>query len=282
MLAEERNRRQIGLEKTILELSVGLLEDSDIRKISLKLLDIYRGDFRHGYSGFFPLIFEISKDDNNYDLEYLSNNLETIRDYIERDFVSGTQEFSEIQDQVFKLCDHLNLEIGRWSYYAQNDQRIEGALANTIKLNDELGAARSELEKASAQASSMQTEVIAVLSIFAGIVFAFAGGFTYLGSVMTSIKDVQHYEAVVLMAIICGMIVFNTLFLLMYLVGKITKRNIYAKCKSEECSCNPACYGLIKIKKRLPYVFYFNLLCMLGIIVDCAVWYCDIRNWFYL
>lgn len=282
MLAEERNRRQEELENAIRELSLGLLDDQNIRKISLKFRDIYCGDFRHGYSGFFPLIFEISKDDNSYNLDYLSNNLEAIRDYIERDFVSGTQEFSGIQDQVFKLCDHLNLEIGRWNHYSQNDQKIEGALAKTANLNNELSVARTELEKASAQASSMQTEVIAVLSIFAGIAFAFSGGLSFLGSAMTSINNAKHYEVVVLVAIICGIVIFNTIFLLLYLVGKITNRNIYARCETEDCTCDKRCRGLTKIRKRLPYVFWFNLFAVIGIIIDCMIWYCDIRNWFYL
>ena len=229
MLAEERNRRQDELENSIRELSLRLLDDSGIRQISLKLLDIYRGDFRHSYSGFFPLISDISKDDNAYDLDYLSNNLEAIRDYIEKDFVTGTQEFSEIQDQLFKLCDHLNLEIGRWNYYSQNEHKIEDVETKTTNLNNELKDATEKLEKASEQASSMQTEVIAVLSIFAGIAFVFSGGLSFLGSAMTSVNEAKHYEVVVLTTIICGLVIFNTIFLLMYLVGKITNRNIYAR-----------------------------------------------------
>lgn len=297
MLAQEKARRQNELINYIYGLSEKLLaSDIEKREVALKLVQLYQGGFRHSYSDFFPIILEVSKENNKYSIDCLSENLETLRAFVEADFVSGQKDYRILYPHLEKLCDHLNLEIGRWSYYSQNEHKIEDIETKTNSLNekmqdaktgldnakDELDKAKGELKDASEQASSMQSEVIAVLSIFAGIVFAFAGGFTYLGSVMTSIKDVQHYEAVVLMAIICGMVVFNTLFLLMYLVGKITKRSIYAKCKSEECSCNPACYGLKKIKKRLPYVFYFNLLCLLGIIVDCAVWYCDIRNWFYL
>ena len=282
MLAEERNRRQDELENSIRELSLRLLDDSGIRQISLKLLDIYRGDFRHSYSGFFPLISDISKDDNAYDLDYLSNNLEAIRDYIEKDFVTGTQEFSEIQDQLFKLCDHLNLEIGRWNYYSQNEHKIEDVETKTTNLNNELKDATEKLEKASEQASSMQTEVIAVLSIFAGIAFVFSGGLSFLGSAMTSVNEAKHYEVVVLTTIICGLVIFNTIFLLMYLVGKITNRNIYARCETEDCTCEKKCYGVKKIRKRLPYVYWFNLFAIIGIVIDCMVWYCDIKGWFGL
>ena len=99
---------------------------------------------------------------------------------------------------------------------------------------------------------------------------------------MTSINNAKHYEVVVLVAIICGMVIFNTIFLLMYLVGKITNRNIYAKCTTEDCSCEKKCRGIEKIIKRLPYVYWFNLVAILGIIIYVIVWYCDIRDWFYL
>ncbi len=44
MLAEERNRRQKTLEENIHELSKKMLEDSEIRVVSLRLLEIYKGD----------------------------------------------------------------------------------------------------------------------------------------------------------------------------------------------------------------------------------------------
>lgn len=283
MLAQEKARRQKELEDCIHSLSENLLEDEiSKRKISLKLVELYRNGFRHNYSGFFPLILEIAKDNNKYDIDCLSENLETLRAFVEADYVSGQKDYKILYPHLEKLCDHLNLEIGRWSYYSQNEHKIEDIEIKTTTVNKDLNAAREELEKASSQASSMQTEVIAVLSIFAGIAFAFSGSLSFIGSAMTSIHEAKYYEIVVLMAVICGMVIFNTIFLLMYLVGKITDRSIYAKCKTKDCSCQNPCSKIKRIKNRLPYVYYFNALCILGIIIDCFVWYCDIRNWFFL
>ena len=125
MLAEEQRRRQSALEKEIFQLSVVLLQDEDTRHTTLRLLEIYKGDFRHSYSDFFPIILEISKDDNDYNLEFLSENMESIRQYIEKDHIQGSDEFKDIQAQIYKLCDHLNLEIGRWNYYSQYKQNIK-------------------------------------------------------------------------------------------------------------------------------------------------------------
>lgn len=279
MLAEERDRRQKALEEHIHGLSKKMLEDAEIRAISLRLLEIYKGDFKHSYSGFFPLILEISKGEQQEEIEYLSNNLESIRTYIENDLISGTNEFKDIYDRINKLCDHINVEIGRWNYYSQNEQKIEDISSTMANLNGKMAVATKELQKASEQAASIQTELIAVLSIFAAIVVTFSGGFTFLGSVMSSISGIEYYESVILMALVCGLVIFNTIFLLLYMVGKIIKRNIYAACETEDCTCKNKCGNLKRIRKRLPYVYYFNLLCLVGIMVDLAVWYADIKNW---
>lgn len=217
MLTEEKNRRQNILEEKIRQLSKEMLDEEGIRSISFNLADIYGGGFRHGYSGFFPLIVEISKNDQ-CSLDFLSNNLEGIRTYIEKDLVSGKKEFESIYVQAEKLCDHLNMEIGRWSYFSRNEQRIEDVDAQVEDLCRKESEATQRLEEASEQAASIQTELIAILSVFAAIVVTFSGSFTFLGSVMTSVNNAAYYEAVVLVAIICGMVVFNTIFLVMYLV----------------------------------------------------------------
>ena len=121
-----------------------------------------------------------------------------------------------------------------------------------------LASAQESLEAASKQASSMQTEVIS-------------------GSAITSINNATNYELVVLVILLCGLVMFNTIFLMMYLVGRITNRNIFTHCKTSDCTCQKQCGGLSKIRKRLPYVFYFNLFSILGVLIDCVIWYLDIR-----
>ena len=280
VLAEEKGRRQKELEKYIFSLSEKLLEDDVAkREMVLKLLELYNSDFRHNYSGFFPIITEIFQENNQYNIEFLSNNIETLRIFVEDDFVSGKKEFEVLYAHFEKLSDHLNLEIARWNYYSKNEQKIKDMESISTTLKENMLNAEKELRSASKQAASIQTELIAVLSIFAASVVTFSGGFTFLGSVMTSVNGAKHYEAVALAAIICGIVIFNTIFLLMYMVGKITERNIYASCETPDCSCEHKCWKLNKIRKRLPYVFYFNLLCLIGIIVDCAIWYCNMKGW---
>lgn len=275
MLLEENERRQKLLKDWIFEMSDKSCSEADMRVKALKLKDIYSQDFRHSYSSFFPIIVEIFKDENNHNQEYLSTNLELFRKYIESDYINANKEFQDIYDNVNKLCDHLNLEIARMLYYSQTNEKILGLEVNSKKLNNDLNSSRKELEAATKRAASIQTELIAVLSIFSAIVMTFSGSFSFLGSALTSIENTVIFKAI-LICIVCGMVLFNTVFLLLYLVSKLTERNIYAKCKSENCTCGqngtPKCRGIVRIRKRLPYVFYFNVLCVIIIFIDTVSW----------
>lgn len=301
MFPNETRKRQKMLSDHIYALSEKILDGEKGEHISViqKMQMIYRDGFRHSYSDFFPVIAKIFEKDTIYAVEYLMTNLEKIREILEIDYSEGTNQFGDIYSQFTKLCDHLNLQISEMTFFLCTEDKLSNAsvlmqeankkLTNTNKevenafnevtsAREQLSRAQENLLEANQRARSLQTELIAVLSIFAAIVLTFSGGFSLFGSVMSSIENAKYYEMVILTAIICGMIMFNTIFLMMYLVGKIINRNIYAKCKTEECTCEKKCNGCGRIRKRLPYVFYFNIICIIGIIIDCLVWFVDIKG----
>ena len=250
-------------------------------EIIQKLLMIYKDGFKHSYADFFPVILKIFKEDTTYNIDYLMSNLEIIRETLENDYSEGKNQFEEVYEQFIKLCDHLNLQISEMMFFSSSESKFNDASVKMQQANEDLREAQRNLAEANSVSKSLQTELIAVLSIFAAIVTTFSGGFTFLGSVMTSIREVEYYEIVVLAAIICGMVMFNTIFLMMYLVSKIIRRDIYAKCNVSDCSCDEMkckCSGIKRVRKRLPYVFFFNVVCLLGIVIDCMVWFMDMKG----
>ena len=279
MLADERKRRQDKLVENIFGLSKRLLDDkTEVRRVALELKEIYTSDFRHSYSEFFPLILHIQDEKTEYSLDFLSENLESLRTYVETDFLDGTNEFKDMHKNFDKLCDHLNLEIGRVTYYSQNEKRTEDLSKRMESANKDMCEAAIKLEKASKKAESIQTELLSILSIFAAIVIAFSGGLSFLGGTLSGASD-TYICKMILLLLMCGFVLFNTIFLLMYLVGKIIGRSIYANCMSEGCTCKkgdkPKCNGINRIRKRLPYVFYINILMLILTIADIVVWCVD-------
>ena len=306
MLIEESLRRQEELKSHLYDMASSMKEDDELREVAQKLKEIYTDGFRHVYSEFFALIVDIAKEDNDYNLDFLSNNIMNVRALVQQSYVEGRKEFRLLYWPLTKLSDHINLEIARYSYSSTHEQRVmdlekrnktlQTELTNAtnelgemqksistaqVELSDatnQLGKATGQLTEAQKSMSSVQTELIAVLSIFAAIVLAFSGSISMLGNALVGMQDAPFFKSV-FFVLLCGFIITNVIFLMMYLVGKITGRNIYAKCKSKDCTCGeggvPACCGINRIRKRLPYVFWINLLLILMLLADVSVWYAD-------
>lgn len=301
MLEKDSLERQSKLVSYLYEMSEECMSEEKAQGMALKLKELYTKGFRHNYSEFFPLIVDIAKDDNKYDLDFLSNNLNMTRALVEKSYVNGSSEFKSLYAPLSKLSDHINLEIGRYSYYSLNEKKLQGLekhsqtvyaelketaqklddakneLALTVKnLDDSKGA----LEDANAKVASVQTELITVLSIFAAIVFTFSGGINLMGSALTGIQNTPFFKAT-FFVLLCGFLVFNAIVLLLYIVAKLTDRNIYAKCKTKNCTCgeneSPICNGVTRLRKRLPYVYWFNVVCLGAMIGDLLLWFLNIH-----
>lgn len=126
MLRDERTRRQEVLEERIKVMAKNILEEIDIGIIAIELRDaVYDEGFEHCTPELFTLISEIFKEDNDYSLDFLSENIIQLRDYIEKDYITGIKEFESIAEHVDKLCDYVNLEIGRLNYYLIDNSKIK-------------------------------------------------------------------------------------------------------------------------------------------------------------
>lgn len=282
MLTEESKRRQIELKKLLLSMSDSCFDSQATQQTAIKLKGLYTDGFRHSYSEFFPLIVEISKDSNSHSLDYLSNNLESLQSLVEQNCTSGSKEFEDLYAPLSKLCDHINLEIGRFSHYSVSEQRVADLETKNGKLQEDIKDATNELLDAKEKIATVQTELIAVLSIFAAIVLSFSGSISYFSSALAGMQNTNFFKMVAIV-LLCGFSVFNLIFAMMYIVGKITRRNIYARCQNEDCICikdgKSKCSTLRKIRKRLPYVFWFNCAVLVLLILDIIAWYLNMKFW---
>lgn len=280
MLPEENRGRQDRLNQIILELSENMLNEDSYTQYLNRLYALYQDNFKHQYSDFFPIILNILKEDNAYNIDYLSNNLDALGTYLDKLVEQGITTFSGMYIPFTKLCDHLDFQIRQTNYYQsmlQKNNDSSRALQNALT---QLEDANKRIEAATNRANTMQTELISILSIFSAIVITLSGGFTFLGNSLTAISNAKCYESIILIAIICGMALFNTIFLMMYFVSKLTDRNIYSPCIASDClCCSQKCNWLRRIRRKLPYVFYFNLIGILGIILDLVTWFLDINGY---
>lgn len=235
MLQNERTRRQETLEKHIKLMAKKLLQESDLLKIAIDLKNnIFNEGFEYCEPELFTLISEMFKEDKKYTLDFLSLNIIELRGYIEKDCGAGNKDFADIADYVDKLCDYINLEIGRLNYYLIKNNKIKDLEAKISDVNmsvsetiDKLESTNSRLEtinkfsgEVKEKVQNLQHDSITILGIFASIVLTLTGGMIFSSSVLENIGNASAYR-VIIIALIIGLVVINSVISLIMYIGKI-------------------------------------------------------------
>ena len=254
MLIDESIKRQNELEKNLFKMALSPLEEDGLRDIAGKLKTLYSNNFRHSYARFYPLILEIAKDENEYNLDYLSDNLESIRRLVEKDC---------LYNPLSKLSDHLNLEIGRYNHYSEYESRVKDLLKQNQDIAAALADAQNSADKANEKAASMQTEYITILGIFAAIILAFTGSFSFAGSVLNNIHQASIYRLIII-SLVVGLVTFNIISILIDFIIKINNKDTASE-NSVTC--------IFKSCK----VLLFNVIVIICIILTCFAYKCE---WF--
>ena len=251
MLRNDRTRRQEVLEVYIKIMAGRLLIESDLKKVATDLRDdVYNDGFEHCEPELFTLISEMFKEDDKYNLDFLSINIIQLQNFIETDCAAGNEEFIGIADHVDKLCDYINLEIGRLNYYLINNSKIMGletkiSVANEdvnkavakfkdleIKISDvnssvseatdKLGTINEISDDVKEKVQNLQRDSITILGIFASIVLTFTGGMIFSSSVLENIGNASAYR-IIIIALIIGLVVINSVISLIMYIGKIVR-----------------------------------------------------------
>ena len=79
-----------------------------------------------------------------------------MRRLVENDYIAGEKEFKGLYQPLMKLSDHVNLEIGRYSYYSINEQKVSDLEKKNQTLQEDLKQATKELNNAKQSVSSVQ------------------------------------------------------------------------------------------------------------------------------
>lgn len=227
MRIEESHQRQQQLELYLLELASNPLDESALQEMANKLKELYSDGFRHNYSKFFPLIIEVFREDNQYNQDYLSTNLDSIRDLVEKDFFSNEDKskckYIGLYKPLTKLSDHINLEIGRYSHSLVREYKLQDLDKRNADLKEQLSTAKETLQKVSDNLQNAQKEYVAILGIFAAVVLAFTGGIAYSTSVFENLHSASIYR-IGFASVLIGFTLFNLLFFLFTFIADIVHK----------------------------------------------------------
>ncbi|GEM_PF-4493255 len=195
--------------------------------------------FRHQYSRISSCIFnarfnvnEGNKSEDAENVEYLNdsaqilaNNLAVIREKIKND------KSTKLLIPITKLYDHVNLELLRINYNAilneDQDAKIDALLVKIKyqdeKLEEKENKVLSKVDDVEEKISSVQKDNVAILAIFAAVIMAFTGGFSFIANSFSGLGSIPLEKLICLTSFI-GIILTNLLYALLKFIWSIIKR----------------------------------------------------------
>lgn len=226
----------------------------------VKLNRVYSNEYRHTYSDIFFKIQKIMSDtlsnssvSDTEVLEILGENLNVLGNRIDELATQNSDDanYKNTVSGYKKFSDHIRLEIGRYNFIKSRLTNL-AASENLVKANDEhssvdskkiqkleqdINAIRPTVAQAQKQLDGLDEKLennkvssITTLTIFSAVILAFSGGITFESGVFKGMAETTPYRLVFTIAL-SGFILFNTIFALLYLVGKMAGKRISTKCK---------------------------------------------------
>ena len=226
--------RQERLEKLFDDLVKHIEIDAALlREYAEEVCDIYSDlEFRHSYSEI-SLVLEKYRPDQRDTLSLHILSIREIARTVLEEKEKSPQHCSEVEKRIFKLCDHVDLE----------------CLVQNLK-------------------KYYHDQNIAILGIFAGLVVTFSGVIQITSSSLENLSEITTLK-ITFFVCLSFFFLFDIVFLLMYCISKLSGSSIANACKKRDCNnCLECRTSFGRIKKKYPYVFWFNIIgaCFCGIL----------------
>lgn len=242
-----KKKDHFDLEEIFSKLSEGIIpnvEDYDLIKQSIKLLS---AEVRPQYSILTKFVYS-RNDDEREKLDILEMNLLEI-------YKEAKEE--SVKKYVEKLIDHLNLALHQTQYIDQKlkiiTEKMNITETRTQKINNIITKTYDTLQKMEKLKDEIYVQFVAILGIFATIIFAAFGGLNILNNILGNIKGVSVSKLFILSSIsLAGINLL--LFLLLESIAKITGKNL------RHCGCNFNEKCLHNIYQKHPTFMFSNLI----------------------
>lgn len=250
-----------------------------------ELEEIYSDqEFRHSY-------YLISKQLEQWTPDVyasLTATLLQIIDFFRETRFDGNEENSRrILKSMRKLIDHVELEglrldrmkaVAHYSEEALSSERV--ALSHAESISSQWKDINKNVEEVKKQVKSYHSQSVTILGIFSALVLSVASEISVFSSAFSELSG-DNFLMILFFVSFLGLVIFDTIFMLMYTVSKIVGISISVSSDPGNCLECPnhtrATHkrNLYKLWKKYPYVVGFNVLLILSTSVfgGYSLWY---------
>ncbi|MCI8741473.1 MAG: hypothetical protein HFG63_02385 [Lachnospiraceae bacterium] len=227
----------------------------------------YTNNRRHRYSDVSGYLMETD------DVEYLLENLRKIQNRL--------AEFPQDERnsvKVFKLIDHITLELNRTRYNSRYFMDMQAGTMNMVmnralkeigqatdalrreqaeKIAVEVGKYRKKTKNLKRRVEDAYSQFVAILGIFSAVVLVFFGGMTAFSALFANLHQIGRFKLVFITSLV-GMIIFDLVFMFLYILAKLLDRRIGSVPMSGMPTADTLLDRLRRVWLLYPYVVVFN------------------------
>ena len=169
-------------------------DDSFYLKVTSKLSELYQNEnidgtktktYRYSYSTISRFIIEKKNSflSNNSDKRQIEEALwQVISEKIEMIYQQAKDRKYKHLDKLFKLKDHISLEIARMS----DSTKIQ------LDIEEQINNAKNSLKDFEQTSKNIQKDYIAILGVFAAIILTFVSGLVFSNSILQKHRQSKY------------------------------------------------------------------------------------------
>lgn len=268
---QENDEKNEKLMKIIDDIASLEYNDEKEAKIIERLKKIYTQEFRHSYSMISKKLYEMESDERDIVSEFMRCIVQKLKIYEKSTGFNADNDKSLING-IIKLNDHINLEIIRIQLNDEADNKLIDVKQQAAAMKEESSEISETIYEVSDQVwnlknqvESSSTQSITILSVFAGIVFVFTGGFSLISTALQNINNASVYKLTFTLSFV-GMLIYDLIYLFFFMVSRITQKDITASCyktSSHICDCGhkacDSCKGILRFIRKFWYAVLPNI-----------------------
>ncbi len=269
-LRESLSEKMTDEIKNICELLLEGTNSFDEKYVYKKIYDYVSEHARIIYSEISNMIYnQIEEEEDCEKIASMISNLEILINYSENVMNDEKTSLDKIYTRdahkaIIKIWDHCNLAQQQYNNLKQTDEELKKKFEKLIKpkIKNVKRGIDKKVEETNRKSEHMISEFVSILGIFAAVVIVFFGGASIFSGVFKNIKDTKWYD-VGNGICITGFVLFNTIFMFLYILAKLIDRNIASTPRNYNGKEDPDISHekfFRRVTKRYPYVICGNIL----------------------